>query len=429
VSGGALVTLLVSVILLTATAPIANWLAREEGDERLFWLLLISTAIRFLCTVLQTVVVTHAYGGVADFNGYVSHGAAIANSFHSGHFSLGADRTLGNESVDVVTGMVFLVVGIHQSAAFVVFSWFAMLGMVAFYRALRIAAPNFDRFRYFLLLFFLPSLLFWTAAVGKEAIMTLLLGVSANGAARLLARRPGGLLRLVIGEGLAAVVRPDEAGLMFAALFVGFLLRRRRVPGPGGALGKVVFLALGAVAGFFLLRLAAHSAHVGSLSLGGISHALHKTAVNNSGTGAGYGSSYRWSSGISHYPQDIYTVLFDPLPFQAHSLTQLLASAENSVLLLVIVASWRRLRHLPRALRSQPYVAMAFLYTVLFLYIFAALGNLGLVDRERTLLLPLLVVLLSMPRNRPAEQPAPAAGSLPEGVVLSARRPVAPAMR
>jgi len=427
-SGGALVTLLVSAVLLTATVPIANWLARQEGDEKLFWLLMVSTAVRFVCTVLQTVVVAHAYGGVADFNGYVSHGAAIAGSFHSGHFSLGADRTLGNEAVDVVTGMVFLVVGIHQSAAFVVFSWFAMLGSVAFYRAFRIGAPGFDSFRYFILLFFLPSLLFWTAAVGKEAIMTLLLGVGANGAARLLARRPGGILRLVVGEGLAAVVRPDEAGLLFAALFVGFLLRRRRVPGPAGAAGKVVFLALGAVAGFFLLRLAAHSAHVGTLSLNGITHALNKTAANNSGTGAGYGSSYRWSAGITHYPQDVYTVLFDPLPFQAHSLTQLLASGENTVILLVILGSWRRLRQLPRAVVSHPYVAMAFVYTVVFLYIFAALGNLGLVDRERTLLLPLLAVLLSAPRyRRPQEAAADEAAA--EGGAVNRLDAAVPAMR
>ena len=40
------------------------------------------------------------------------------------------------------------------------------------------------------MLFFLPSVIFWTADVSKEAIMMLSLGVMAYGAAKVLVRRP-----------------------------------------------------------------------------------------------------------------------------------------------------------------------------------------------------------------------------------------------
>jgi len=47
---------------------------------------------------------------------------------------------------------------------------------------------------------------------------------------------------------------------------------------------------------------------------------------------------------------------------------------------------------------------MCGLYTVAFPYAFAALNNLGLIDRERVLLLPFLVVLLAIPVS-PRGQP------------------------
>ena len=43
-------------------------------------------------------------------------------------------------------------------------------------------------------------------------------------------------------------------------------------------------------------------------------------------------------------------------------------------------------------------------YTFAFIYTFAALGNLGLIERERTMMLPFLLVLMAIPRgpkNRP----------------------------
>ncbi len=97
------------------------------------------------------------------------------------------------------------------------------------------------------------------------------------------------------------------------------------------------------------------------------------------------------------YPRDVYTVLFDPLPFSAHSITQLFAAAENTLILLVVLSSLPRLRFLPRVCMQRPYVFMALIYSVIFVFAFAALGNLGLITRERTLLLPFLFIVLAFP--------------------------------
>ena len=52
-----------------------------------------------------------------------------------------------------------------------------------------------------------------------------------------------------------------------------------------------------------------------------------------------------------------------------------------------------------------PYVMMCLVYSIGFIYAFAALGNLGLIYRERVMLLPFLMVLFAIPRS-PRGQPA-----------------------
>ena len=50
--------------------------------------------------------------------------------------------------------------------------------------------------------------------------------------------------------------------------------------------------------------------------------------ANNQGVGAGFGSSnVPYSSNPLYFPRDVFAVLFDPLPIQAHSITQLAAAA------------------------------------------------------------------------------------------------------
>jgi len=93
------------------------------------------------------------------------------------------------------------------------------------------------------------------------------------------------------------------------------------------------------------------------------------------------------------------------LPFNAHGSGEYAAALENMVIVGVIVASYRQLRILPRAAFARPYVMMCLVYSIIFLYAFAALGNLGLIYRERVMLLPFLMVLLAIPRTPKGRPP------------------------
>jgi len=57
------------------------------------------------------------------------------------------------------------------------------------------------------------------------------------------------------------------------------------------------------------------------------------------------------------------------------------------------------------AARSKPFIMMCLVYSLAFCYAFAALGNLGLIERERTLLFPFLMVLMAFPLSPKDEPP------------------------
>ncbi len=60
---------------------------------------------------------------------------------------------------------------------------------------------------------------------------------------------------------------------------------------------------------------------------------------------------------------------------------------------------------MPRAAFARPYVMLCAVYSALFIYTFAALGNLGLIERERVMLLPFMLVLLCVPRAPKGQPP------------------------
>ena len=53
----------------------------------------------------------------------------------------------------------------------------------------------------------------------------------------------------------------------------------------------------------------------------------------------------------------------------------------------------------PLELLRRPYVAFALVYTFAFIYAFSSLGNFGILARQRSQLLPVLFVVLCIPKR------------------------------
>src|SRR5205807_9778917 len=74
-----------------------------------------------------------------------------------------------------------------------------------------------------------PTLLFWPSEIGKEAWMTLSLGVAAFGVASTLSGKTWrGLITAGLGLWMAAALRPHMAAMMGLATAAGFLLKKPR---------------------------------------------------------------------------------------------------------------------------------------------------------------------------------------------------------
>ena len=395
------VALLVAVVVLIVGLRVARRVARVEGDQRFVKLLMWSLVLHILCAPAQIFVVDHLYNGVADYTAYVNRGALLAQNLRSGMFTFANTKITGftgDNVVYIASGVIQTVLGPNKLAEFIFCSGIAFLGEVCFLRAFSTTFPEVNPRRYALLIFFLPSLLFWTADISKETVMTLFLGVAAYGAARILMRVKGGFRLLIVGVAVSIILRPNEVVLFLAGLAIAMLFRasdvKRRLRGVRKLL-TFVTIAGGLALAVVLYVKIFHA----SGSLNSVLQQVHKN--NSSNNNQTFGSSgIPYSSNPLYYPRDIYTVMFDPLPITAHGKSELLAGLENLVILVIILSSLRQLRCVVRASRLRPYVLLCALYSALFMYAFAALGNLGLIYRERTLLLPFLLVLLAIPVSK-----------------------------
>ena len=395
-----IVVAVVAVALFALGRRIIRRVVKAEGGDP--WLAKALTAClvaHLLAAPLQIWAVNHLYGGTADYTRYIYHGAALASGFRHFDFSLppGFGGIVDNGSISIVAGVLFALVGINQAAAFLIMSFLAFIGIVCYYRAFTLTFGGAGKRRYGYLIFFLPSLIFWTADVSKEGIMIFLLGVLTYGCAQILARQGGFRAWLLILAACAGSVfiRPNMMLLLLGAFTIAMIFRPSSASAkfePARRTTSLVFLAAMVAVVMFLTLHFLPGLH-GSVNLSQINK-------NNQGPGAGFGSSgVSYSGSPLGFPKDVYVVLFDPLPFNAHSSGEKFQSLQNAVLLGVLILSLRNLRILPRAAFARPYLIMCFVYVVSFCYFFAALGNLGLIAREATVMVPLYLVLLCIPRG------------------------------
>jgi hypothetical protein len=94
------------------------------------------------------------------------------------------------------------------------------------------------------------------------------------------------------------------------------------------------------------------------------------------------------------------TVLFRPFPGEVRSAQGLLTSLEGLTLLGLCLLATRRFVRLPLEILRRPYAAFALVYTFAFVYAFSSVVNFGILARQRAQLLPLVLVLLCIPRSR-----------------------------
>ena len=409
------------ILFLVGVPPIARVVARLDGDPGMFRMVLWAGALKLACAPLLIYVVDHFYGGISDAYSYSRVGGQLAAQIRQGDFAFHLGRLVGDGATSLITGFIFVVIDSNILGGFFVFAFLSFVSLVLFYRAFRIALPNGDHRRYAWLVLFFPSLLFWTSEIGKDSLISLGLGLGALGGAKVLMRARGGYPLLAAGLALTALVRPHVALMLFAGLAIAYPFSKAKQLSPLTPIVKVAQFLVLVAGGLLLARVTAHFLGLHSLSASSIEHVLQQNAYNSGSAARNqvgqFGSSEAASTSLSPLalPKDFYYTVMRPLPFQAHGLTQLASSAENSLIILLIAVSFRRLASALRSMRRHPYLLASLIYSLLWVLLFASIGNLGILARERTSLLPFLFVLISMRSTVPAtvHAPAPAVATRP----------------
>ena len=386
-------------VLLASGVVIIRAITRHDSLG-LANLMIVALIVKLAATFVRYFVVFELYGA-GDATGYNGAGTRIANAFHDGDLSIGEVITLGRQTefIEDLTGLFYIFTGPSRLGGFLLFSWVSFWGLVLFHRAARIGVPELDERRYALMLYFMPSLVFWPSSIGKEAVMILALGLCAYGAARFLTHQQFGLAPLAAGLGVAYIVRPHVAFVVVAGVAVAVLFRRnarasRPIFGPAGRLAWFVVVA--AVAAFTLGQATERLLPASESSGVGAAGELLDRATDGTDSGDSTIEGTTPNSPLE-YPQAVFSVLFRPTILEARTAGNAVAAAETTVLLLLFVASWRRLKNLPVLLFKRPYLVLAVVYAGIFTFAWSSFANLGALARQRAQVWPFVLLVLALP--------------------------------
>lgn len=366
----------------------------------------------------------HAYLGFTDSANYHRVGSVIAARARAGELGVFdfLPHSLGTRFVEQLTGVVYTVTGPTRLGGALVFGTLAFWGSVCYLLAALTAVPGLRRRWYAGFVFFAPSLVYWPSSVGKESWMFFTLGVGTYGTTLLLAsssgRRRRGFVLASLGFLGGAFVRPHVVAMWVAgaavALVVAIIARRRdallvrRASVPGvvrRTRSEVASLALGLVV-----------AAVGLVVVATVT-LRYLDPMSGEGTSAGLGDrvtrildeTQRRSSeggsvltpvvveGPTDWPVAVVSTLVRPFPWEIDDLVTLLPGVEMVVFVVLGTMAARRILSVPRQFRGSPYLLMVVCATFMFGLAFSSIGNLGILTRQRSLVLPFGVLLLCIP--------------------------------
>lgn len=398
---------LVATTVLTAVCSfVLLRLARKDPDPHLGAILVGAFVVKMLGTFLRYYVVVYALGG--DALDYHDAGAALAPAMRAFDFGAPAFETYAPDAISgtvfirLVTGAVYAVIGTSRLAGFVVFSTLGFWGLYLTFRAFRIAVPEGNHRKLALLLFLTPTLVFWPSSTGKDSWLLFSIGLTLYGAARLFTHKTLGIPLLALGLLASALVRPHLTVLLLGGLILGRAVGRvsrqtdrgfvRRVA------GKVVLIGFIAAAVVLTAGRASTFFNVDELGADSLTAILDETQRRSTQGDSAF-EPPRVTSPIG-LPMALVTVLYRPFPNEVHNAQQAFSALETTVLLAVTLASWRTLVRLPRFMRRYPLIAFAVVFILLFVVAFSAVGNFGILARQRSQVLPMLFMVLALPAVR-----------------------------
>jgi hypothetical protein len=339
---------------------------------------------------------------------------------------IGAGTATG--SMSALAAWSFYLIGPSKYAAGIAFAMLSLCGKIAMYRVFRANVDSDFRWLVAIATLFLPSFVFWSSGLIKEAVAIAGFGWAVFG------------IHLWIEEG-----RPVPGWLLMVVGAIPILLFKAYILFPLVlAGGSWYYWARSLKRGRVRIR-PAYVAIAGVLGVGGIAllgqyfpeyapdtFSGRTYALQQIGRGMRGGSNYALSGEIPttfagqilYAPAALLTSLFRPAIFEVRNLLMLASAVETTVLtvLFVRILFTRNLSSVRRQIMDEPFLVFCAVFVIAFgIAVGLTSTNLGTLSRYRSPILPFFaVLLLVLDRARRARSTAKDVCKGPERVLGTA---------
>lgn len=315
---------------------------------------------------------------------YASNFGGDAIGYYLLSFSPELEFGFGTVGIWLMTSLFSQGFGLSLLGTFLVFQIFGFIGLLAFDAALREVTHYKSRQirRFATLIVFLPSVSFWSSAIGKDSLSFMATGLALWAAIKLNRR----VVLMVIAVLVMLFVRPHIAGMMVIGLAGSIVFQRRT-----SIIQRVVFGVGALAATAVLVPLGLNYAGVGenANSSDVMSYIEGREGQNLEG-----GSSVDIAN--MSFPMKLFTYLFRPLPFEANSIFSLLASIDNIILLFLFIAGIRAAikKKLPSQFAEHNRMFLWIYCFLAWIVLAMTTANLGIAMRQKWMFAPMLIFLL-----------------------------------
>ncbi len=386
-----------AVLVAIAGAFIVSYFAKMMANDKdkawLPTLILAGYAGKIVASWLRWWILVDYYRGSGDAVGYHARGIDFV------HLWRGFETpplALGTEAMEAMVGIVYVPYVPNFLGGFFMFATLAFFGQMFLYAAFRNSIVPRRNKLYAIAVFFVPTVVYWPSSIGKEALMMLGLGMSAYGISKLLNNGAMSSLPIIgIGLVISGAIRPHVAAMQVAGVAAALLFAK------GGGVAKFPakrLMLLGFVGAGLAASLVVAAANFGITleDTGAIEGQVDQLigGVEQQTDKGGSSVSGGFISSPTQFPEVAVRVLFRPLPNEAHNPPAFASSLEGMVLLLIVI--WRLPPMIKRGwrMRRDPYLMFCFVFTIGFIIAFSAFLNLGLMARERSMVMPFLLAML-----------------------------------
>ncbi len=291
------------------------------------------------------------------------------------------DLNFGTDAVSVIVYFLYHIFSLSIISIFLVFNIFGAVGLILFAQCLQVALQGnqscLSKISWIVLL--LPSISFWSSAIGKDSLSFLAITLAIWAALELKKR----LLTMAVAIAIMLIIRPHMAAMMMMALAFSMVvdnkisLRRRMFFG-------AVVLSISSVLVPFALN---YAGLYGGLSLMGLNEYV-KIRQNHNLEGDG-GIDI---SGMT-LPEQLFAYMFRPTLLEGDSVFFLAAGMDNLILLCLFLVG---IYHILRGKKSHLGESRVFMWTyalMAWLVLAMTTANMGIALRQKWMFAPCLIFL------------------------------------